>query len=93
LPYTQRAQTIGICRVLRLFERHCDVRLRGQIVDFVWLDLLDDADEAGRIRHVSIVQEETLVIVMRILVDVVDTISVEAGGAALDAMNFVALLE
>ena len=67
--------------------------LGGEIVDLVRLRLLHDADQVGRIRHVAIVQDELLVRLVRILVEMLDAAGVERRGAALDAVDGVALVE
>ena len=89
----EHAEGVRIRSVLGLFERDLDVRLRGEIIDLVGLDLLDDVDERRAVGHVAIVQKEVGVRVMRVFVDVVDTGGVEQRRPSLDAMNFVALAE
>ena len=89
----QRAQRIGVGGVFGFFEADRDVALRGEVVDFVGLHLLDDADEAGGIGEVAVVQDELAVVLVRILVQVVDAVGVEQGSAALDAVDFVALFQ
>ncbi len=65
----------------------------GQIVDFVRLDLLDDADEIGGVGEVAVVQDEIAVADVRILIEVVYAIRVERRRAALDPVNNVSLAE
>src|SRR5450759_424105 len=67
--------------------------LGGQVVDLIRSHLLNDADEAGRIRHVPIVQDKVAVGDVRILVEMVNPVRVEERGTALDAMHLVALFE
>ena len=67
--------------------------LGGEVVDFVGLHLLDDADEAGRIGEVAVVQDEAAALFMRVLVQVVNAVGVEQRGAPLDAVHFVALAQ
>ena len=67
--------------------------LGREIVDFVRLHLLDDADEAARIRHVTVMQNEPAVFLVRVLVQMVDTVGIEQRGAPLDAVDFVTLVE
>ena len=67
--------------------------LRGQVVDLVGLHLLDDADQAGAVGQVAVVQDEAPVVDVRVLVEVVDAVGVEQRGAALDAVDLVALVE
>ncbi len=67
------------------------VTLRGEVVDLVRLHLLDDADQVGRVGQVAIVQEQLDVALVRILIQMIDAIGVERRGAALDAVNLIAL--
>ena len=67
--------------------------LSTKVVDLVGLDLLNDADQVGAVRQVPVVQDQTRISLMRILIEVVDPARVEAAGPALDAMNDVPLLE
>src|SRR5690606_23923792 len=54
---------------------------------------LYDADEVGRVGHVAVVEDEPLVLLMRVLVEVLDAPGVERGRAALDAVDDIALVE
>ena len=67
--------------------------LRREVVDFVRLHLLDDADQAARIRHVAVMQDEATVLLVRVLVKMVDSIRIEQRSAALDAVHLVALAQ
>ena len=67
--------------------------LGGQVVDLVRLHLLDDADQAGTVGQVAVVQDELAPGFVGVLVQVVDAVGVEQAGPALDAMHFVALVE
>ena len=67
--------------------------LRRQVVELVGLHLLHDVDEAGGVGEVAVVQDELLMLDVRILVEVVDAGGVEQGGAPLDAVDLVALGE
>ena len=67
--------------------------LRREIVDLVGLVLLDEADEVGRIRQIAIVHEEARLVLVRIDVEIVDARRIERRGAALDAVDDVALFE
>ena len=46
----QRAEGVGVGGVFGFFEADGDMALRGEVVDFVGLHLLDDADQAGASR-------------------------------------------
>ena len=52
-----------------------------------------DPDQVAAVGHVAVVQDEVPGLDMRILVQVIDARGVEARRAALDAVDFVALLE
>ena len=67
--------------------------LRGQVVDLVRLHLLDDADQAGGIGEIAVMQHEAAVLGMRILVEMIDAVRVEQRGAAFHAVHFVALVQ
>ena len=58
----------------------------------VGLHFLHDPDQVGAVGQVAVMQVETLVIDVRILVDILDPTGVEARAAALHAVDFVALL-
>ncbi len=66
------AQRVRVGGVLGLLEAHRDVALRGEVVDLVGLDLLDDALQARGVGHVAVVQDEAAVVLVRVLVEVVD---------------------
>ena len=87
----QGTEGVGVGGVFGLFEADGDVALGGEVVDFVGLDLLDDAHEAGTVGHVAVVEDEAAVLFVGVLVEVVDAVGVEERGAALEAMNVVAL--
>ena len=65
----------------------------GQIVDFVWLNLLDDADEIGGVGQIAVVQNEIAVADVWILIQVVNAIRIEQRRAALDAVDHIAFAE
>ena len=67
--------------------------LRGQVVDFVRLYLLHNADQIGGVGQIAIVQNEAAIGRMRVLVQMVNAAGIEAGRAAFDAMDFVAAFE
>ncbi len=89
----QRAGTVGIGRIFRRLERHLHVALGGQVIDFVGLGFLDDADQIGRIRHVAIVQDEARILFVRILIDVLDASRVERRGAPLHPVHDISLFQ
>ena len=77
LQYPQGPQCIRIGRIFRLFKGHRHMRLRRQIVDLIRLNLLYGAHKAGRIRQVTIVQNQPPIIDMRILIKMIDTVRIQ----------------
>ena len=73
----QRAQCVGVCDVLRCLERHTDVALGCEVIDFVRLHLLHDPNQVGGIRQVAIVQMHPHAFLMGVLVEVVDPVGIE----------------
>jgi len=69
------------------------VALRGEVVEFVRLHLLENADQVSGVGQVAVVQDEASVGGVRILVEVIDALGVELRGAALDAVDGVALFQ
>lgn len=53
------------------------MRHGAQIVDLVGLNFLDDADQVGRVGQIAVVQRKAHVALMRVLVEVVNPISIE----------------
>src|SRR5690606_5279562 len=90
---TKRAQSIRVGGIFRLFKTDRDMGLGGEIVDLVRLYQLDDADQAGAIGQIAVVEHEARVLFVRILIEMIDAIRIEQGGAALDAVNLVTLVE
>ena len=82
-----------VARVLRDVERDAHMRLGPEVVDLVWLDLVDEAHKATRIRQIAIVQQELSITVLATSVDRIDPLGVERRGAAHDAVDLVALGE
>ena len=90
---TQSTDAVGVCCIFRSFKAHLNVALRCEVVDFGWLNLLDDADEVRAVGHVSVVKHKAGIGSVRVLVDMIDTLGVEGARAAFNAVNFVALRE
>jgi hypothetical protein len=61
--------------------------LRGQIVDFVRLHCLDDADQVGGIRHIAVMELKVVIGDMGILINMINTRRVERRRPALDAVH------
>jgi hypothetical protein len=54
---------------------------------------LHDADQVGRVAEIAVVQDEPPLALVRILVEMIDTIGIEERRTALDAVDFVTLLQ
>ena len=67
--------------------------LGRQVVDFVRLHGLNDPDQVGGVGHVAIVQDQPAPLYMGVLIEVVNPVGVEQGGAPLDAMHLIPLLK
>ena len=67
--------------------------LRAEVVDFVRLGLLDDADQIAGVAEITVVQLELGVGDVGILINIVDALGVERGGAPLDAVDDIAFFQ
>ena len=76
-----------------LIEAHADVGWRTEIINFVGLDLVEQTTKSGCVCQVSVMKMERNVSLVRIRVDVVQTIGIEGGRPANDAMHLVAFGE
>src|SRR5262249_34391382 len=84
---------IDIAGVDRLVEGDAHVALSAEVVDFVWLDDLDQLLEPAAVGKIAVVQDELRIRLVQVLEDVDDTAAVERGRAANDAVNLVAFFE
>ena len=50
---------------------------RRQVIDLVGLCLLDDTDQIGAVRHISIVETKPYVFFMRVLVEMIDAFGID----------------
>jgi hypothetical protein len=65
----------GFCRAVSVFgrvERALDVALRAEVVDLRRIDEAQDAVERRGVGQVPIVEDETPVVLVRALVEIVD---------------------
>ena len=67
--------------------------LGAEVVDLIRLHLLDDPDQVGAVGEISVVENQSRVTFMRILVEVIDSARVETASAAFDAMHHVTLFQ
>jgi hypothetical protein len=89
----QGTEGVGIGGVFGRFEGDGDVALRGEVIEFVGLNLLQDADQAGGVGQVAMMEDEPAVGLVRVLVEMVDPLGVEQGGAAFNAVDGVAFVQ
>ena len=67
--------------------------LGAEIINLVRLCFLDQANEAGRIGKVAVMQEEPHVLLMPITVEVIDPAGIERGGRPLDTVDHIAFFQ
>ena len=67
--------------------------LRREIVDFVRLDLLNDANQVRRVCEVAVMKCQPHVDFVGILIEMIYPIGIEQGGAALDPVDDVSFSE
>jgi hypothetical protein len=69
------------------------VALGAQVVDLVGLHLAQDAGQVGGVGQVAVVKVEAGLIGVGVHIEMIDPLGVEGGGAALDAVDLIALLQ
>jgi hypothetical protein len=89
----QCANTFGVGCVFRGFEADGDMAHGGLVVDFVGLDLLNDADEVGGVGEVAVMEGEVAMAELVVLVEVVYAARVEQGRATFYAVNYVTFIK
>lgn len=67
--------------------------LRSQVVDLVGLELVDQPGERNGVGQVPVMREQAHPLLMRVPVQVVDAVGVEARGAPDHAVDLVAEIE
>jgi hypothetical protein len=93
LEDAQSAESVGIRSVFRFLERNGNVALGREIVDFVWLHLANNPNQARRIREIAVVKPEGRIGLVRIEIEMINAVRIEEGGSALDAVDLVSLLQ
>ena len=86
VEHAQHADGRNVGRVLRHLEGDLHVALRGQVVDLLWRDRLERADEAVLVDQVAVVERQPVA-------HVVDAPGVEGAAPPHEAVNVVALVE
>lgn len=91
-PESTSGDNIG--RIIRNFERNSNVRLSSEVIDLVREDNIEPPAERGGVGEVSIMKlHSCLVSIVRIDIDVIDSLSVEVGRSPDQSMDFIALLK
>ena len=93
LQNPQRAQRIAIGGVFRALKAHRHMALSAEVINLIWLDLLDDPNQVCAIGEVAVVEHNPRIALMWVLIEVINPTGVEAARAPLYAMNLVALLK
>src|SRR5262249_35823118 len=77
LEKAQWPKRIGIGGVFRSLKTYLNMALGGEVVDLGWLGFLNDADEIRCIGHIAVVQHEPHIPFVRILVEMINALSIE----------------
>ena len=77
----------------RFTLHHGDMTDSSSLVRIIQQVQPDEIYNLAAQSHVAVVQDEAPVLLVRVLVEVIDAVGIEQGGAALDAMHIVALVE
>jgi len=72
----QGAKRIDVGGVFGAVKTHRNMALRRQIVDLVGLDFLDDADKVAGIGEIAVMEAETEVFCVWILIEVINALCV-----------------
>ena len=64
-----------------------------QVVNLVGFNLFDNANQVGRVRHVTVVQVHLDALLVRVLVQVIDAIGIKRRRPPFNAVHVVALLQ
>jgi len=93
LEEADRAQSSHVARVFGNIEGDAHVTLGSEVVDFIGAKFVEEFRDLGGVSQVTVVKEEASAEYMRVVVEVVDPLGIERGGAADDAVNLIALGE
>ena len=64
--------------------------LRTEVVDFVWTEVVEEGSERTAVGEVGIVEKQARTRLVGVLIEVIQPVCVQAGGTALEAVDFVA---
>ena len=88
---SKRADRVGIGGIFGRLKTDRHVRLGGQIINLVRLHLLHDPDQVGAVRQIAVVQDKSLIRLVRVLVKVFQAARVEGRRSPLDAVDRISL--
>lgn len=89
----QRAQTIHVGGIHRRIEGNLHVTLGREVINFIRLHFLNNADEICGVCQVAVMQYKTPILGIGGLVEMIDALGVEEGRAPLDAVHFIAFVQ
>ena len=90
LEQAQRSAGDDIGSEFRHLEADLDVALRTEVVDLVGASIVKERGERTPVRQVGVVEEEARSGLVEVPIDVVEPVGVQAGGAALQAVDLIA---
>lgn len=93
LQEPHRAERVNVAGEIRRVEADAHVTLRGEVVHFVRLDVVDEPHEVRAVRKIAVMQEHPHVVDVGILIEIFDPARVERAGAADEAVNLIALAQ
>ena len=93
LQDTRRPEGGDVSRVFGEIEAHPDVTLGAEVVDLVGLEVVDEIGQLLRIGQIPIMEKETDVREMLIVIKVIDPAAVKAARAADEAVDLVSFSE
>jgi hypothetical protein len=77
LEQAEGSKSIGVGRIFRRLERDLHMRLCRQVVDLIRLRFLHNADDIGRVGHVTVMHMEGYPLLVRIMNQMVDALGIE----------------
>ncbi len=89
----QGAHAVHVGGVFGALKANSNVALGAEIVDFIGLGFLHDACKVTAVSKVAVVQLEADVVNMRVLVNVVNPLSVKQASPALDTVYYIAFFQ
>ena len=87
IQHAKHPDAIAVGGVFWHIETDLDVRHGSQVVNFRWLDRTNDGNQVGSIAKISVMEKDLDSSFVTVLVDVVNTTSVEAGRSSHNAVH------